>query len=92
LREGAVKPINAARTTRHASEDLLEFLLSLGPLERLALLHTNAEHRANELLASLMNSPARKSIPREIHILNVTSLIGTHIGPNGLGFAAVKAA
>lgn len=91
LREGAVKPISAARTTRHASAALLDFLLSLGPLERLAILHTNAEPRAREFFQALMQSDARQNIPREIRTINVTSLIGTHIGPNGLGFAAVKA-
>jgi DegV family protein with EDD domain len=90
LVEGMVKPISAARTTRHATAALLNFLLSLGPLERLAILHTNAEQRAREFLETLLNSSAPKNIPSEIRILNVTSLIGTHIGPNGLGFAAVK--
>ena len=85
-----VKALSAARTTRHATQALLNFLLSLGPLERLAILHTNAEHRAQEFLGLLMASEARNRIPREIRIVNVTSLIGTHIGPNGLGFAAVR--
>jgi len=91
LCEGVVKPLSAARTTRHATEALLNFLLSLGPLERLAILHTSAEGRAQEFLEMLMTSEARNRVPREIRIVNVTSLIGTHIGPNGLGFAAVKA-
>ncbi len=91
LREGVVKPLSAARTTRHATEALLNFLLSLGALERLAVLHTNSEPRAHDFLEMLDNSDARKSIPAEIRIVNVTGLIGTHIGPNGLGFAAVKA-
>jgi DegV family protein with EDD domain len=91
LCEGVVKPLSAARTTRHATEALLNFLLSLGPLERLAILHTSAEGRAQEFLELLMASEARNRIPREIRTVNVTSLIGTHIGPNGLGFAAVKA-
>lgn len=91
LREGVVRPLSAARTTRHATQALLNFLLSLGPLERLAILHTSAESRAKEFLELLMTSEARNRIPREIRTVNVTSLIGTHIGPNGLGFAAVKA-
>jgi DegV family protein with EDD domain len=89
LREGVVKPISAARTTSQATRALFEFLLNLGPLERLAVLHTNAEARARELLTLLINSASRRNIPNEIRLLNVTSLIGAHIGPNGLGFAAV---
>ncbi len=90
LREGAVKPLTAARTTRQATSALLEFLLNLGPLERLAILHTNAEARAREFLDLLLQSKNRRNIPPEIRLLNVTSLIGAHLGPNGLGFAAVK--
>jgi DegV family protein with EDD domain len=89
LREGTVRPISAARTTRQANQSLLDFLTSLGPLERLSILHTNAESRARDFLALLMAHDARKVIPREISLTNVTSLIGTHVGPNGLGFAAV---
>lgn len=90
LREGAVKPISAARTTRQATAALQDFLVSLGPLQRLAILHTNAEARAREFLDLLMKDKSRRNIPSEIRLLNVTSLIGAHIGPNGLGFAAVK--
>jgi fatty acid-binding protein DegV len=31
-----------------------------------------------------------KSMPREILFSNVTAVIGTHLGPNAVGFAAVK--
>jgi fatty acid-binding protein DegV len=66
-------------------------LTALGPLERLAILHTNAQPRAKEFLEMLMAPEQRKFIPRDILIVNVTSVIGTHVGPNGLGLAAVKA-
>jgi DegV family protein with EDD domain len=89
LVNGDVKAIGAVRTTKQADERILNLLLGLGELERLAVLHTNAEHRAKHLLAELMNR-ARKSIPRDILFVNVTAVIGTHLGPNGLGFAAIK--
>lgn len=91
LREGVVKPLSAARTTRNAAQALFNFLYNLAPVERLAVMHTNAEHRATDFVGMLMASDLRNVIPREIRIVNVTPLIGTHIGPNGLGFAAVKA-
>jgi len=31
-----------------------------------------------------------KDIPRDLTMVNVTTVIGTHVGPNGLGFAAIK--
>ena len=90
LAEGEVKPLGAPRTTGHAAEKLYALLTELGPLERLAILHTNARGRAKEFLELLM-AEHRKSLPRDILVVNVTSVIGTHVGPNGLGVAAVKA-
>ncbi|MBL8062591.1 MAG: DegV family protein [Anaerolineales bacterium] len=89
LRDGEVKAIGAIRTTKQADEKILNFALSIGEMERLAILHTNAEDRARNLLNELMEQ-ARKSIPRDILFVNVTAVIGTHLGPNGLGFAAVR--
>jgi DegV family protein with EDD domain len=90
LTDGEVKAIGAVRTTKQANERMLNFLLAGGKFERLAILHTNAEGRARQLLNGLMQRSSQ-SVPREILMVNVTAVIGTHLGPNGLGFAAVKA-
>jgi DegV family protein with EDD domain len=91
LHEGEVRPVSASRTTRQATEKLFSLLTALGPLERLAILHTNAPKRAREFLDTLMaTAERRKWVPRDILIVNVTTVIGTHVGPNGLGVAAVK--
>lgn len=90
LLNGEVKPLGAVRTTRQAGERIYNALRELGPLERLAILHTNAEARARQLLEELMQTVSQ-SIPRDILMVNVTTVIGTHVGPNGLGFAAVRA-
>ncbi len=89
LTDGVVKAIAAVRTTHQANERLLNFLLELGPLERLAIMHSGLEARAREFLNTLMQK-ASQSAPREILLVNVTTVIGTHVGPHGLGFAAVK--
>jgi DegV family protein with EDD domain len=89
LTDGEVKAIGAVRTTKQANERILKFLLSGGEYERLAILHTNAPQRARALLNELMQQ-ASQSVPRDILFVNVTAVIGTHLGPNGLGFAAVK--
>lgn len=89
LRDGEVHAIGAVRTTKQADDKILHFALSLGEMERLAVLHTNAEDRAQNLLNELMKQ-ARQSVPRDILFVNVTAVIGTHLGPNGLGFAAVR--
>src|SRR5215216_2271462 len=89
LINGEVKPISAVRTTTQANEKMLNTLLQFGPLERLAVLHTGAESRARDFLRALMQK-ASQSVPRDILMVNVTTVIGTHVGPNGLGFAAVR--
>ena len=88
LREGIVKPVGAPRTTRHSTEKLADLLKNLGPLQSLSILHTNTETRAKEFLAKL--SRETDQIPTDIRIINVTTVIGTHVGPNGLGIVAVK--
>jgi DegV family protein with EDD domain len=89
LIEGVVKPLGAVRTTHQADERMLDLLLQQGDLERLAIMHTNAERRARLLLDGAMaRNP--KAMPREILFSNVTAVIGTHLGPNGVGFATVR--
>jgi DegV family protein with EDD domain len=89
LAEGEVKAIGAVRTTRQANERMFNFMKSVGKLERLAILHTNAEARARGFLNQLMQELSQ-SLPRDILQVNVTAVIGTHLGPNGLGFAAIR--
>ena len=89
LAEGEVKAIGAVRTTSQANGRILNLLLQNGELERLAVLHTGAEPRAKDFLNTLMQT-ASQSVPRDILLVNVTSVIGTHLGPHGLGFAAVR--
>jgi DegV family protein with EDD domain len=85
LTEGKVESLGAARTTHQGHLRVLEMIRELGKLERLVILHTNAEHRARQLLEDL--KPDLTDVP----MINVTTVIGTHVGPNGLGFVAVKA-
>jgi DegV family protein with EDD domain len=91
LLDGEVKPIGAVRITHLADDRIFESLLKQGDLERLAVLHTNAEPRAKKLLDRMMDAEqVRKSMPRDILMVNVTAVIGTHLGPNGVGFAAIR--
>lgn len=86
LSEGVVRPLGAVRTTRQANQRALSLLLEQGSLERLAVLHTNAEARAREFIESLSG---KVEVPPGLLTVNLTSVLGTHLGPNGLGFAAV---
>ena len=84
-----VKATGAVRTTKQGNERMLKLLLDGGTLERLAILHTGAEIRAKEFLDTVMQQ-ASQAVPRDILMVNVTTVIGTHVGPNGLGFASVR--
>lgn len=90
LTDGVVKAIGAVRTTHQANERMFNLLLEGGKMKRLAILHTSAEARVKELLNMLMQK-ASGLAPRDILTVNVTAVIGAHLGPNGLGFAAVRA-
>lgn len=89
IADGHVKPIGATRTTKQSDERMLNLLLDMGDMERLAILHTNAPQRAKDLLNGVMDRQ-HKFVPRDILLVNVTAVIGAHLGANGLGFAAVR--
>lgn len=84
LKNGRVFSRGEARTRQKGIQRLIEILRGLGDLERLAILHTNAESDARHILEELNPQLLYPPI-----VVNVTTIIGTHVGPNGLGFAAV---
>ncbi len=85
LRDGIVHSLGEARTRRKGVERLVSMVRNFGPLERLAILHTNAEEDARFLLERLEARVTR--MPPLI--VNITTIIGAHVGPNGLGVVAV---
>ena len=83
---GKVSDAGRVRTRRRAIERLIELARARGSLERLAILHTYApevEH-VRERLIDLCPS-------MQTFTVAVTTIIGAHIGPRGLGVAAVIA-
>jgi DegV family protein with EDD domain len=86
LRDGIVHRLGQARTRLQGIKRLVETLNSWGALERLAVLHTNAESAARQLMEDVKS---KVDVPPLL--VNVTTAIGTHVGPNGLGFAVVPA-
>lgn len=87
VRYGEVFSLGEARTRRKGIARLREIIHEHAPFERFAILHTNAEADARKLLGGL-----DIALPHESLVVNVTPVIGTHVGPNGLGFAAVVSA
>ena len=75
------------RTRRRATERLMGLLSDLVPLERVALVHTHAPDRAENL-----RQRVRHLLPEgEIPSVDITPVIGAHIGPGAVGFACVAA-
>jgi fatty acid-binding protein DegV len=83
-RFGNIFRLGQARTHAQGIRRLTEALDSWGKLERLAVLHTNAESAARQLLEQVKSKVNVAPI-----VVNVTTTIGTHVGPDGLGFATV---
>lgn len=82
---GDVLPLGRVRSRKKALDRLVSLVEELGRLEELAVLHTRALSDAHALAARLA-----ASFPRQrVVIAEVGPIIGTHVGPNGLGVACV---
>jgi DegV family protein with EDD domain len=83
---GQVGDLGRTRTRRRAIARLVELTRALGPLERLAILHTYAPEAQ-----TLRHRLADLCSPEQLLTVAVTTIIGAHVGPQGLGVAAVIA-
>jgi DegV family protein with EDD domain len=81
---GEVENVGRARTRHRAIDRLLELVQRLGPLEKLAVLHTYA-HELDEFRRRLIAIFPHQ----QIITVAVTTIIGAHVGPQALGLAAV---
>lgn len=86
VHEGQVTDVGRTRTRRHALERLIELTRALGPLERLAIIHTYAPE-----VEELRHRLAELCPPEQLLTVPVTTIIGAHVGPRGLGVAAITA-
>jgi DegV family protein with EDD domain len=81
VRDGEVLSLPAVRTRRKGLARLSEHVQAWGALDYLALLHTGASDDAQALLAAA--ETAGLVLP-PMKVL-VTTVIGTHVGPRGVG-------
>jgi DegV family protein with EDD domain len=84
LSNGIVSSLGETRSRTKGIQQLKKYLFQLGALERLAILHTNAEIEAYNFIQDIQMSFDFSPLT-----VNVTTAIGTHVGPNAIGFAAV---
>jgi DegV family protein with EDD domain len=75
------------RTRDRAIKRLIGLLSDLIPLERVALVHTHAPDRAEDLRQRVQHLLPEGEVPS----VDITPVIGAHIGPGAAGFACVTA-
>jgi len=76
-----------ARTQSRATERLMEWLKEYAPYERLAIVHAGVQAEAEAMLERI-----KEFLPEgEIPIVQITPVLGAHLGVGALGFACVSA-
>jgi DegV family protein with EDD domain len=83
---GKVKNLGLVRTREKAIARLEELTRAIGPLERLAILHSDAPD-----IEVLYRRLQGLCSPDNLITSLTTTIIGAHVGPRGLGIAAVAA-
>lgn len=85
LSGGIVRRLAQVRTRGRAIESLVQRAADWGPLQHLGVLHSNAAPEA----LSLADRLASQVIDDRPLVVDVTTVIGTHVGPRCLGFVGV---
>ncbi len=86
LFQGSVSSEGYVRTRKKAIEGLLSRVRGLGELGTLTVLHTNAPELAERFRQRLALLP----VPEPALTINATPILGTHVGPDGVGFVAIQ--
>lgn len=75
------------RTFKKAENRLIQLLKERAPIERFALAHTNAHNDAEALLDRI-----KKILDvKPVYSMDITPVIGAHIGPGAIGYAIISA-
>lgn len=74
------------RTSNGATNRMVAMLSKLQPLERVALVHTHSPTRAENLLEGVQDIVGDK----EVLSVDITPVIGAHLGPGAAGFACIS--
>lgn len=79
--------VERVRTSNGAIRRLIEMFSELAPFEQVAIVHTHAPERAE-----VLRQQVQHLLPKgEVMSLDITPVIGAHIGPGAAGFAVVTA-
>jgi DegV family protein with EDD domain len=82
--DGTIRRLDRVRTRSRALDHLREVAANWGPLRRLAILHTAVPEEANALREELSHLSKHSPL-----VVEVTTIIGAHVGPESIGLAAL---
>jgi DegV family protein with EDD domain len=89
LRMNKGQPVSdKVRTRKAAFKRLIVWLEEMGPVEKVAMVHSNATDLARELYEQAKHLFPHVQSPM---YLDVTPVLGAHLGPNTVGFAVITA-
>jgi DegV family protein with EDD domain len=74
------------RTQQRATERLLEWLREYAPYERLAIVHAGVPEEAKAMLERIRDFLPNGDVP----IVQITPVLGAHLGVGALGFACIS--
>lgn len=74
------------RTKEKSISRLIELVEELGPIEKVALVHTNAQSEAADLWQKASHLFVDQDMPLSI---DVTPVLGAHLGPGAVGFTCI---
>lgn len=83
ITDGEVRPLERVRTVNSAIRRLVQIVVGVGPVERLAVMHGDAEPNAQELERQLQPHFPTLTIERG----EIGSVLGAHAGPGVFGTA-----
>jgi DegV family protein with EDD domain len=87
VKDGVVTSAQRVRTMSKAELALIDFARAQAPLEYLAVLHSNFPSGA-----ALLKDRLADIAPPNTILVDITTALGTHVGPGALGIASVKRA
>ena len=84
VKDGLVNALSRTRTYTRAFEQLIAIAFTWSNIKRLAVLHSGAPEKAKELTERVSDL-----CPNPLMIVDVTTVIGVHVGPGCVGLAVL---
>ena len=83
---GQVSSAARVRTKDRAFDQLVRMICEAAPLDRLAVMHSNNLEHAQKLLDAIADIRPAHEVP----MVDVTPVLGVHVGPRGIGVAVQR--